>query len=98
MENWELSKLGREYYRVTVTTVPAITDWEISFDHGTTWVDLFYDINDDKQEILVAGPDFVPPQGDVAEYETISTSVVPYIRAIDSPEVLIRNAPKIELV
>lgn len=98
METWTLPRLGREWYTVEIVTDPVITDWEISFDHGVNWVDLTYDTQTTFQKILVAGPDFELPVGDVAPYETISASVVPYVRATDQPEILVRVTPKIELV
>lgn len=34
----KLSVESRQYYRLTVTTTPAVTaPWEASFDNGTTW-------------------------------------------------------------
>jgi hypothetical protein len=98
MAGWTLPRLGREWYTVEISTDPQIDVWEVSFDHGTTWVSLTLDTQTGFQKILVAGPDFEIPPGDVAPYETISESVVPYVRATDQPEVLIRTTPKIELV
>lgn len=97
-ETWELSRLGREYYRVEINTNPAITDWEISFDQGENWTDMEYDSQTGYMQILVAGPDFVLPSGDVAPYVSLASSVMPYIKASDQPEILIRKTPRIELV
>lgn len=98
METWTLPRLGREYYRVQITTDPVINEWEISFDHGVTWFLLEPDGATGYSKILVAGPAYVQPVGDVAEYVELDSSVVPYVRAQDSPEVIIRTTPKIELV
>lgn len=97
-ETWSLSRLGREYYRVEITTNPVITDWDISFDQGVTWEAMTYDSQSGYMVILVSGPDFTPEVGDVAPYTELATSVMPYIRATDQPEVLIRTTPRIELV
>lgn len=98
MDTWTLPKLGREYYRVQITTDPQIDTWEISFDHGVTWFALEPDGTTGYSKILVAGPGYVNPQGDVAVYIELDSSVVPYVRAQDAPEVIIRTTPKIELV
>ena len=36
----ELDAHGREFYRVTITTSPQLTNWEASFDDGATWYPL----------------------------------------------------------
>jgi hypothetical protein len=98
MDYWTLSRLGREYYRVEIDTNPPISNWEVSFDHGATWTAMDHDVDTGYNSVLVCGPDFVVPEGDFATYVEISTSVMPYVRAINQPEVIIRSTPRIDLV
>lgn len=98
MAYWTLPRLGREYYRVEITTEPPINNWEISFDQGLTWVAMEYDNVTNFCSRLVSGPGFVPPNGDTTESSIIATSVTPYIRAVDNPEVIVRATPRIDLV
>lgn len=98
MEYWTLSRIGREYYRVEISTEPALTEWEISFDQGATWHEMVLNTLTGFQSVLVNGPDFVPEVGDTTPSATITESVVPYVRAVDNPEVIVRTTPKIDLV
>jgi hypothetical protein len=95
---WPLSRYGREYYQVKITTEPPITSWDISFDHGTTWKVMAFDEESGYCSYLVSGPLFVAPGGDGATFERLTTSIVPYIRATDNPEVIVRATPRIDLV
>jgi hypothetical protein len=98
MAYWTLPRLGREYYRVEITTDPQITQWEISLDHGVTWVAMEYDNVTNFCSRLVRGPDFVAPGGDTNVSSLVAASVTPYIRAVDNPEVIVRATPRIDLV
>jgi len=98
MSFWTLSRLGREYYKVEIVTVPQLANWEISFDRGDTWTPMSYDTGTNVVSVLVSGPDFVPPGGDIIVSSSITASVMPYIRAVDNPEVIVRTLPKIDLV
>jgi hypothetical protein len=98
MEFWTLSKFGREYYQVEITTEPPITSWQISFDKGTSWHQMVYDTETKLCSVLVAGPFFTPAQGDGSQYVQILKSCSPYIRAIDDPEVIVRSTPRVDLV
>jgi hypothetical protein len=98
MDFWTLPKIGREYYRVHIETEPPINTWEISFDGGQIWTDMTHDAQTGYNSVLVAGPFFEPEVGDVAVFSVISESVVPYVRAVDNPEVIIRTTPRIDLI
>lgn len=98
MSYWTLSRLGREYYTVAIITDPQLSAWEISFDHGVSWNAMAFDAQDNSATILVAGPDFVPGNGDTAVYTEIPASVMPYIRCTDNPEVIVRSTPRIDIV
>jgi len=90
-----LEKTGREYYNLAITTLPAVTDWEASFDGGTTWLDGTAGIAGDGTAVvqwLLAGPD--ADQG--AAVAVLATGVTrPLIRGTESPELIVRDAPKI---
>src|SRR5688572_16374864 len=98
MDYWTLPRLGREYYRVRITTEPQLTSWEISFDKGLTWHAMAWDNDNNLSTILVAGPGFVANQGDTTPFAVVPASVVPYIRAVDNPEVIVRSTPRVDLV
>ena len=88
----ELHRNAREYYALSiVSTPPVVNGWEASFDEGVTWVS---GIQDDVDETLwrwlVAGPDATP--GDAVVLEG---TVAPMIRVLDTPEVIVEDAPKV---
>jgi hypothetical protein len=89
----KLTRIGREYLTVAISTEPEVTGWEASFDGGTTWT-AGEQVGGDWRW-LVAGPDVVqdPVVGQVVVSET--TTVV--LRAIDNPEVLIRKGPRVSI-
>lgn len=84
----QLTAHGRKYYRVTAVTVPQLTDWEASFDGGATWhlgaVDSRATPEANTWEWLVAG-ELADPTDAVA---VITSSLIPDIRAVDSPEIV----------
>ena len=89
-----LSPLAREFYRVAITTDGDVTDWEASFDGGTTWHD--GEVDPDEETFtrwLLAGPD--APLGTAVA--VITADVVPIVRATDNPEIVVRKAPRITL-
>jgi hypothetical protein len=86
----------RNYLTLQITTAPALTAWEMSLDGGTTWntgtpiVD-----TTDKWRWLLSGPEFTPELGDTTPSITVPRSgIVPLLRAIDTPEVIIEKAPQ----
>lgn len=84
---------GREFYALTITTVPAVgaTAWSASFDDGVTW-----HVAEDqggKSAWLVAGPDVA--QGTAVA--VISADTQPYVRLTDNPAIVVRRAPAIYL-
>jgi len=95
---WALSSLGREFYTVEISTTPELANWEISFDQGDSWHDMDYDNAANTATILVSGPKFLAPAGDNNQYVRLTSSVVPYIRSIDNPEVIVRATPRIDLI
>lgn len=98
MEFWTLSRFAREWYQVEIVTEPEITSWEVSYDKGDTWHQMTYDTETKLNSSLVAGPDFSPINGDATPYVALTQSVVPYVRAHDDPEVIVRSTPRIDLV
>ena len=87
-----LHRQGREYYTLTIDTEPAVTGWEASFDGGTTWAPGA--LNGDVWQWLVAGPLAPTDQPCMV----IDRSTAPLIRAVDTPEILIRSTPTIYLI
>lgn len=88
---------AREFYAPTITTDPAITAWDASFDDEVTWV-AGESVGNDKFRWLVNGPDFDPTgQVDADSSELPLGSTVPIVRASDDPEVIYRKAPKISV-
>lgn len=86
----KLNRHAREYYAITITTEPDVDGWEASFDGGETWVEA--DTSGDGFRWLVAGPDADPGTAAV-----VSRDIAPLVRVIDTPEIVVRNAPPIEL-
>lgn len=90
----QLEPAGREFYNLEITASPAVSGgWEASFDGGTTWVaGTAGTVNGtDVYQWLLAGA-----SADVGTaVATISASVVPLIRATESPELVVRSAPTI---
>lgn len=94
----ELSRHGREYYAIRVTTDPAISaaSWEASFDQGETWhaATVQSDVTGDWSAWLIAGNEADP--GDAVA--VLASSRTPMIRAVDSPEILTRTAPGVRIL
>lgn len=97
-----LSEHAREYYELQITTtatngspIPA-SGWSASFDGGTTWAaaTVISHDSEDYSAWLVAGAQ-ADDTGAVATIERQET--VPLVRATDSPEIVVRAAPKIRL-
>jgi hypothetical protein len=91
----ELHREGREYYKLKITTIPALAAgaWEASFDAGTTWpvASVISDVTGDYSAWLVAGEDAEPGTA----VAVISHDTYPIVRAVDTPEIVARNAPAI---
>lgn len=93
----QLSTIGREWWKVQITTDPAVTGWDASFDEGETWVtgEAVEDV-EDTWRWLVNGKDFDP-----TGYPAASSATIPYggfrplLRATDNPEVIVSRAPRI---
>lgn len=83
-----------EYYRLRITTEPAITpaSWELSLDGGDTWHTAT--VLDDDSAWLVKGPDY---EGESVNALPITRSTTTLIRAVDTPETVVRAASRIEL-
>lgn len=86
----QLHPLAREYYALTIATDDDVTGWQASFDHGTTWHAGDTSEDDGRTRWLLAGPD-----ADTGDAIVISASVVPLVRAIDNPEIIVRKAPRV---
>ena len=88
-----LDRAAREFYALEISTTPDVAAWEASFDDGTTWVPSTTVGTDGYYRWLVAGPDVAPGEGATV----LAASVVPIVRAIDSPEIIPRPGPGIYL-
>ena len=87
-----LHRRAREFYSLAIATEPAVAGWEASFDGGATWATGAAVTGGWRW--LVAGPQ--APLDEPAS--VIDRSVVPLVRAVDTPEILVRAAPTIYLV
>lgn len=80
---------SREFYRLEIVTEPAVTGWEASFDGGTTW---------DASTVVDGFPAWLVA-GTAAAVGTavavLADSVTPLLRVIDTPEIVVREGPKI---
>lgn len=96
-----LSRIGREYLEVEVSTDPEVSGWEASFDGGSTWNagEQVTSASVPTWRWLLVGPDCPEPEvpGQINYPAGAGTSVRVYLRAIDNPEVLIRKGPKVSL-
>lgn len=91
----KLSPAGREWYALEVTTTPVEVSWEATFDDGTTW-EAFTPVGSDGYfRWLVAGPDATSNPAGTIELPLGRT--IPRIRTTDNPEVIIRDAPPIDV-
>ena len=89
-----LDRSAREFYALEISTTPDAAAWEASFDDGATWVPSTTVGTDGYFRWLRShGPD-VPP---VKVRPCLAASVVPIVRAIDSPEIIPRPGPGIYL-
>ncbi|HEX8489365.1 MAG TPA: hypothetical protein VF642_12525 [Propionibacteriaceae bacterium] len=84
-----LSPYAREWYRVEIATEPAVATWEASFDGGTTWED--QTLIEGLPAWLIAGTNADPG----AAVAVLAGSVAPLLRAVDTPEIVVREGPKI---
>jgi len=93
----QLHAMAREFYHLGIGTEPAVTAWEASFDGGETWSPATVDQpgwGADDYGWLVAGDEV--DQGSAVA--VITESIKPLVRAIDSPEIVVRDAPGIYLL
>lgn len=86
----KLHPTGVEYYALTITSEPELTatDWQASFDGGTTWstaVDV-----DGRSAWLLAGAEVASPPADAIVMALGTT--YPVVRCVDAPEVIVRDA------
>lgn len=108
-----LNRQGRETYAIQLTTTTTAGDpiepdaWEASFDHGENyvaasvltlaepWTDTDGVTHEpgDLSSWLLAGPD--AEEGSAVA--VIAASIRPLVRAIDSPEIIVRTAPQVTL-
>jgi hypothetical protein len=89
-----LPPAGREYATWTVTDPPTGITLEVSFDAGATWATLTA-VDATTHRVLVAGPSATSnPVGTVVLAEGRNT---PLIRAVDNPEVVIRDGGTIDV-
>lgn len=96
-----LDRHARENYELQIATTAsdgdpiAAGEWEASFDGGENFVAATVITHDteDWSAWLLAGPD--------AEVGTsvavLSRSMRPLVRAVDNPEIIVRDAPRVVL-
>ena len=90
----QIKPTGREYATWTITTSDPVTDLEVTFDDGTTWAAMTA-VDTTTFRVLVAGPDATTnPAGTVI---LALGRHFAQIRAVDSPEVIIRDAGTIDV-
>lgn len=93
-----LRRQGREQYDLTITTDPPVTAWEASFDGGETYKTAEVVAAPSALALrvrwLIAGPDAAVGSA-VAQ---LSGSVRPLVRATADPEIVVRDAPRIDLI
>lgn len=89
----QLNRQAVEWYALEITTDPTVTGWEASFDDGTTWLASTTVGTDGWFRWLVAGPD-APTPGSAT---VLAASLRPLVRAVENPEVVVRDAPRIYL-
>ena len=88
----ELNRQAREFYELQITTSPPVASWEASFDGGLTW-EVGEPLGGDTFRWKLAGPAIAI--GDAVA--TIDTVCVPQVRASSNAEVIIREAPSIQV-
>lgn len=89
-----LHRQGREFYTLAITTNPAVgAAWEASFDAGSTWTP--GQPADEGWRWLVRGP--ACPDDPTYPAALVTRSLYPLVRAVDHPELVIRNAPIITI-
>lgn len=87
----QLNRRAVEWYALEITTDPAVTGWEASFDDGASWKASTAVGTDGWSRWLVAGPDAATPGTAVV----LAATVRPLVRATENPEVVVRDAPRI---
>jgi hypothetical protein len=85
----KLAPTAREWYALEITTTPAVTAWECSFDDGDTWVASTTVGSDGYFRWLVAGPTATPGTATVLPLGRTQ----PVIRATENPEIIVRRKP-----
>lgn len=96
-----LNPNAREYYELQITTtatdgnpIPA-SGWEASFDKGVTWYAATVITHDAVaySAWLLAGIDADP--GTAVMVLPANARIVPLVRAVDNPEIVVRQAPTV---
>ena len=89
----KLNPRAREWYALEITTSPAVTSWDASFDGGTTWQSSTAVGTDGYFRWLVAGPQADPTGATVLK----AGRTLPEVRATENPEIVVRDAPPIDV-
>ncbi len=93
---------GREFYDPRPSTTPEVAGWVASFDGGETWKP--QETIDDLPKWLVAGvkrgggrrPEGHRGREDPgAAVAVLTDSVTPLLKAVDTPEEIVREGPAI---
>lgn len=91
----QLDAHGRETYKLRLATTPPLSNWEASFDGGTTWhAGVPIDGEPDGYGWLLAGH-LADPTGAV---HVITSNNLPHVRAVSGGEIVARrrDVPPIE--
>lgn len=83
-----LDPAAREWYALEITTTPAVSGWEASFNGGASYLASTAVGSDGFFRWLVAGPDADPAGATVLPLGRTR----PMIRATDNPEVIVRKS------
>ena len=87
-----LHPLGRDWYDLEITTTPAATSVDASFDSGKTWV--AGESVTGGFRWMVAGPSHVP-EGSPPAYTTVTETMEPLLRFPTNPQRKIERGPLI---
>lgn len=93
----KLPVAGQEYAKWKITSTHEIETFEVQFDGDNTWYPL--SPVEGRYRILVCGPDKSPSDNAVhLRSPGMGRKVYCRVRAVDTPELVIRNAGWIELI
>ena len=94
----DMNARDRDFYEVTLATLPPEGDWWLSFDGGATWhAGTVVEEQPGRNRWLVHGPDF--PTGDgIPSILAPYSGVVPLLQTRGTGVVVSRNGPAVFFV